>query len=391
MIRAMSSQGSEERVAELDGVRGSAILMVLLGHCFTPLPQTALTTVMQHFFGSLGIGVDLFFVLSGYLITGILLRARGRARYFKTFYLRRTLRIFPAYYTVLAVVFLVLPWFHPRLHDSGFADYAPAFVLYLQNWVMALQGSLPPWDGLDHMWSLAIEEQFYLLWPLVVYFSEPRLLRRISLAVFVLSGSLRLLLALHGGNWEAPYMATATRMDGLAAGAFIATLGAAEAARLRRPLLLAGVLCGLAVLALIARGTWANLARAESVFISSATVAFTALLYLIHTGELPGAVRRLLRSAWLTWLGRYSYGIYLIHFVVLVVLVLHFHDYPLGGASNLQLTLVQGAATIALTLPAAYVMFHLIEKPALALRERLEAHLAARQPKPVLANQDPAA
>ncbi|MBV8281847.1 MAG: acyltransferase, partial [Candidatus Eremiobacteraeota bacterium] len=156
----------------LDGVRGLAILMVLLVHFLADLLPT--TNSVEHaivYVAGYGTyGVDLFFILSGFLITGILYDASDKTFYFYNFYMRRFLRIFPLYYGVLALLFFVAPLI-PRLqgatlnHLVGRQGWA---WLYGVNIYTAIQGE---WNlsFINHFWSLAVEEQFYLFWPMVVY------------------------------------------------------------------------------------------------------------------------------------------------------------------------------------------------------------------------------
>ncbi|HEY3826956.1 MAG TPA: acyltransferase [Bryobacteraceae bacterium] len=156
-----------ERVPELDGVRGIAILFVLIAHFGAPLAPWG---PLRELLGAGRYGVDLFFVLSGYLITGILLETRGQANYFKRFYLRRVFRIFPIYYLYLGLYFAVV----------GRTRISPLwYMAYVSNWRDArLQPSL-----LLHFWSLAIEEQFYLVWPLIVLLVPRPALKYASMAM----------------------------------------------------------------------------------------------------------------------------------------------------------------------------------------------------------------
>ena len=147
-----------QHLPELDGIRGLAVLTVILHHGFG--------------FELGWFGVELFFALSGYLITGILVDAKGRHRgwdYFRGFYGRRSLRIFPLYYLVLLLVLVVLPGLWPMtfaLFDPA-REHAAWFWSYTQNVLFAREGTILP--GVFHLWSLAVEEQFYLLFPLLIY------------------------------------------------------------------------------------------------------------------------------------------------------------------------------------------------------------------------------
>ncbi len=176
--------GVMTRVSALDGVRGLAVLLVFLYHAGQPLVGGLL----------LQSGVDLFFVLSGFLITTILLRTVGRDDYFRNFYGRRTARIFPLYYLVLAV-FLVLAWAAVRwgfAHDIGFPEAQNLIDNQLWGWLYqvnnleALYGE-QAFAGLAHLWSLSIEEQFYLVWPAVLALLARR---RVRLLPFCLVAAL---------------------------------------------------------------------------------------------------------------------------------------------------------------------------------------------------------
>src|SRR5438067_7660244 len=184
-------------ILALDGLRGIAILLVVVCHFVSNLHIAAdgwawPLVAIAHAGWT---GVDLFFVLSGFLITGILIDARGSDSYFKAFYARRALRIVPAYYGFLFAIFVVLPF----LHLGAGNDYMLArehqswYWLYLTNVMMAI-GEIPgrgPYPS-TLFWSLAVEEQFYLLWPLIVAASPPRTLRKICVGGVVLCVVLRI-------------------------------------------------------------------------------------------------------------------------------------------------------------------------------------------------------
>src|SRR5467141_1688790 len=181
-------------VPALDGLRGLAIIMVLFVHFVGACqPESAFERILIK--GSnYGVwGVDLFFVLSGYLITGILYDSKGSAHYYRNFYVRRILRIFPLYYGVLFLLFFVFPLF-PSVYPTGLEESArhQAWVWpFGVNLFIALRGwwALP---YISHFWSLAIEEHFYLLWPLVVFSFRRETLERICLGVIVAALALRI-------------------------------------------------------------------------------------------------------------------------------------------------------------------------------------------------------
>ncbi len=199
----------------LDGLRGLAILLVVVYHNFG--------FINVFFFGWLG--VDLFFVLSGFLITDILLKTVGEKGYLKNFYIRRVLRIFPLYYLCLILFLIVLPKTTIQLDVQYYVDHQIWLWTYLQNWIYTFQ-SPGQTNALNHLWSLAVEEQFYLLWPLaVLIIRKPGyLLLFISLVLVAVVG-LRLLVWMNQISDLAYFnLYTFTRVDGLCIGCMIALL-----------------------------------------------------------------------------------------------------------------------------------------------------------------------
>src|SRR5262249_7856054 len=187
-------------------------------------------------------GVDLFFVLSGFLITGILLNARPQPHYFRNFYVRRVLRIFPLYYGVLLALFVVAPlifsaaglW--PRVTQM-LGKYASDYEVIRANqawlWLYAVNlGSGVEWSFLAGFWSLAVEEHFYLVWPFVVWWlRSPRLIAAcVGCAVLALVIRVVLWRAGWAGELRFLYEFTLCRMDGLALGALLAVLSRSERA-----------------------------------------------------------------------------------------------------------------------------------------------------------------
>ena len=171
------------RIQALDGLRAIAIALVIFNHY---LPRVLIasgkgSSVILEMSGWAGSGVDLFFVLSGFLITGILINAKGSSNYFRRFYWRRSLRIFPAFYALLLFALVAWPIIFRRISF-------PWFALYLRNWFGADRAS----DGtLGHLWSLAVEEQFYIAWSVVVYLCPRRHLLRLILALIVTAPLIR--------------------------------------------------------------------------------------------------------------------------------------------------------------------------------------------------------
>src|SRR6266566_3453709 len=214
-------------ILALDGLRGIAILLVVASHFVSNLHLSAegpawILVAVAHAGWT---GVDLFFVLSGFLITGILADARGSPSYFKAFYARRALRILPAYYGFLFVIFVVLP----LLNLGAGANYMLArqhqgwYWLHLTNVMMAI-GEIPgrgPYPN-TLFWSLAVEEQFYFIWPAVVALCSPGTLRKVCVGGIIVCIVLRIVGALDGVSGLALSVIPITRGDTLFVGGLLA-------------------------------------------------------------------------------------------------------------------------------------------------------------------------
>ncbi len=358
------STSEPARIPELDGLRGIAILAVMIFHFgATPLSPGSFRKVLEIGWS----GVDLFFVLSGFLITGILLRTKERSRYFFNFYTRRTLRIFPLYYGCLVLLFLVvLPLVRSGPVLALRAD-APWYWLHLSNFRTAWG----PFSGsfVGHFWSLAVEEQFYLVWPLIVLLLPERALLWTCLAVPVASCIVRSLPPLQTLERAYPdflYRITFFRLDGLALGAAAAVLArhprliqrAAPVARVLLPLSLAAL--GAIIFAdqsALFRGRWMS-----SFGFSVIATIFAAVLFLTVTRAIDG---RVFRAGWLRSFGTYSYGMYMFHAPVLTLMPKLLHVGSILG-SVLFVTVF-----VPLCYAVAWLSWHVYEIRFLKLKERL--------------------
>ena len=352
-------------VAGLDGVRGLAILLVMAFHIWRS-PATALGWS----------GVDLFFVLSGFLITGILWDSRDTPDRARVFYVRRALRILPLYYGVLLVVFVVRPllgWNH-RLDDIALAPEQVWYWTYLCDWRIALDHP-HAFTFLTHFWSLSIEEQFYLIWPAVVWRSSRRAALTVATGVAVAALALRLYLVSATSLSGAVYALLPCRIDALAVGAIVALAmrgpgGAGDVRRWIAPAALAGLLVT-ATLALV---------RPTVRFIDPGmmTIGYSALDWMFAGLVFAGAT---LRSTVLEWAplrvaGRYSYGLYVYHPLVMWWIV---RDVPWLERSEPRF--IAGAAIGSLL--AAWISYTAFESPFLDLKDRWARRtptIDARQP-----------
>jgi peptidoglycan/LPS O-acetylase OafA/YrhL len=335
-------------------------------------------------------GVDLFFVLSGFLITGILYDSRMSPRYFRVFYGRRTVRIFPLYYAALAVFFVAIPFVltHARvpvsatmrnsMHTGGMGN---AFAWsYLVNWYVGWKG----WDAIphpiQHFWSLAIEEQFYLVWPLLVLqLTRHRLMQVCGFLVvlaFVLRGALY---AVHLP--VAAYTWTLCRTDSLAVGAMVA-LCLRDAEDWRKLLKWAQWLAlpSLGVFLLVrfvsvhgTAGPGASPMWLMGTFSTGlGAIFFGACLALALSVSQEHAVRRMLGSGFLRFFGKYSYCLYVVHLPLIAFFAkAGFNTERLAPKlhhSQLLAVLVVNAVGFGISIAVAYASWHLYEKQWLKLK-----------------------
>ena len=334
----------------LDGIRAIAALLVLTFHAGQEgLPLPSVVSFGQS-------GVDLFFVLSGFLISSILLNARPRDwSEVKIFYARRSLRILPLYFLALlvtSVFFFPVSW---------------PYWFYLQNfWASAGW----PVAGPSHFWSLAVEEQFYLVWPFLVLFVPRRLLLRILGALIVLSFVVRVFLA---ASHHDVYSVTVTRLDGLAAGAVLAVLHSRGSLHRWRSFLLTTAI----VSAILVAGTGLQFRHSGEFWFVAIKYSLLAAMYagligwVICSPQHP--VSRSLSIRPLRFVGRVSYGLYVWHpYVFTAVFKLLHYRRP---------WLEAGLCTV-LVFVTACVSWYGFERPFLRLKDRLapEALLTPQAP-----------
>jgi peptidoglycan/LPS O-acetylase OafA/YrhL len=363
------SEATGQKITSLDGLRGFAVLAVMLHHSANYNPTDNLINRVIRGGLSLGwIGVDLFFVLSGFLITGILLNTRNCRNYFSSFWCRRALRILPLSYGFLLLALAVFP----RIVQPGWlpakADYW-LYPTYLMNWLPLWH---EPWHAniLGHFWSLCIEEQFYLVWPLLVLFLNPRALPRVLVALGLLTIAGRGWWVWNYGPNDFIDRATITRADSLLAGALCACL-------LHRQQITRRVTSMLGFVALILLSSFVAIFYAvggESweVFVREAgfpilAVAFSALLvYTVQTDHEPGWMQTILRCRPLTSLGKIAYGVYIFH-----VPVFYFVDVAFIVANLMgRFVLLKFVLKYCLSIGIASMSFEYFERPFLLMKDR---------------------
>jgi peptidoglycan/LPS O-acetylase OafA/YrhL len=327
-------------IPQLDGLRAAAILMVFANHAaHVPL---------------LWVGVDLFFVLSGYLITGILLRLKQQyaAGYFRPFYLRRARRILPPYilFLIIAACIFSIRW------TAGLWC-----VLFSANIGLAL-GKISA-SVLAPLWSLAVEEQFYLIWPWVVLLCDIRTLKRIAFFVVVASPLLRAAATPFFHTHFPIYFLSAFRADALCAGALVAVVQTEPSTwadfSCKRPVAAVSGICALCFLFLTPLPSFHT--ESNSVLFNSLGYSLIAWFFcgvLLLTLTLTrGAVLATLEWRPIRYLGRISYSFYLWHWAILLLLSQRIHSIPLLALSGFTLTVA-----------IASISWHFIESPLLSAR-----------------------
>lgn len=335
------------RIPQLDAVRGLAVLLVLV-HNTDIYPSLHLGLIAANGW----MGVDLFFVLSGFLITGILVDTKNSGAYFRNFYVRRCLRIWPLYYSCLLFMFVVVPLLRPsEAHTIFEARSSPwwAFPLFLQNFLVPVPTMATGLLGVT--WSLAVEEQFYLAWPLVVRFCSESQLRKVAIAVICISPALRYYLSPHHVDI---YSNTFCRLDGLMAGALLAL--AVRSASFEPAKFLAGAWIALFVSAPLA--LLIDTLHARWIVFSLVALSSVSFVYLALFSRQKW-LRAILTNRFLVYTGTISYGIYLLQKIPLDV-VKAFH---LEQHQYLALPI-----TFAATYLMATLSWNLLEKPFLRLK-----------------------
>jgi peptidoglycan/LPS O-acetylase OafA/YrhL len=354
-------------IAELDGIRGIAILMVFVFHsigCGIRPPEGWFTELAVY-----GIsGVDLFFVLSGFLITGILLNAKGKPAYFRNFYARRALRIWPLYCLMLAVAFglggVLERVAHLPLSDLALLKNGNRimYVFLLQNlWYYRI----PILLGVT--WSLAIEEQFYVVWPWIVLYFNRKNLALIATMVLGLSPFVRLWAIHHGVNPESIHFLTWYRLDGLSVGALIAIWCKSDLFSLihAKRIALASLVIGTPILIL------SREYRAWPLMFSMYAIVCAGLLTLgIWSNKINSAWGGPLRLRWLRFIGKISYCVYLIHVPVLYIVDARLAKYHLNYRWDIYL--ISFASSFIVCLTIATLSWYLFETQLLKLKDKLE-------------------
>jgi peptidoglycan/LPS O-acetylase OafA/YrhL len=381
----------DAHVPALDGVRGLAIALVFARHLsliswFQRSPSAA-DRAVSGVMGAGWIGVDLFFVLSGFLITGVLLHDRDRAAPMTAklgrFYWRRTLRIMPLYYVACAILFFVvpaLPYFRAQPEIAVLHQSAPWYWLYGVNILDVVHGGAWTPFNTGHFWSLAVEEQFYLVWPLVVLATSRKTLVRIVAGLIVAGPFIRLACVafLGGAGPNAAYTLSLARVDVLGVGALLAVTYRGDHGWWARVQTLApwcgGAALATFVLIALTRGVDASHDPVmQTIGYSAVALGMGSLLASLLRVDRPALrLGRFFSAQPLRTLGKYSYCLYIVHYPLMAVMDLawmHVHIAPVLG-SQLPSWTAYGAVLAASSFAIAWVSWRVLESPMLAMKDR---------------------
>jgi peptidoglycan/LPS O-acetylase OafA/YrhL len=370
------------RIKELDGLRGVAVVLVMALHIFKRAAYFTEHPVLETFtkITTVGwVGVDIFFTLSGFLITSILLKSKTEEHYFRNFYVRRALRIFPLYYAAIAFVLLFAPKVEPEF-TAQLKTALPIMLLYQQNWALLFKGFyITQYLGIT--WSLAIEEQFYFIWPFVVYKLNREQLVKASIGYIIVSMTARILGTLFWPNLAQAstffYYTSFARFEEMLFGGLLAVFLTYEGShekvrRYANPLFLVSFAIFIALHLLSLPGSPHPEHSSIPLMLGGYTTAALFTLGLIGvfvTHPPENILRRIFHNPILTFLGQYSYSLYLFHMTAVLILLDTFWHSGMRGWKPFVLypvTVYIAAIVIAL------LTWNLLEKHMLNLKKYFE-------------------
>jgi len=379
-VIALQPLSYSKHIPALDGLRGVAILMVMCVHFLAVCKSEILPfgpDITRLFFkiaGQGSLGVNLFFVLSGFLITGILIDTKDCRNYFFTFYARRVVRIFPVYYLTLFATLFILP----RAVAAPFSPSQNMVDNQVYLWCYAI--NIPPLSYLSfedgnwsfsHFWSLAVEEHFYLLWPLIVYILPRRLLATSCCVVAVAAMVCRSAFAMLGADGLTILTFTPCRADSLAIGGVVAVLIRGRWGRTMLRVCRGSLGVSVVLLLVLVFIDPANYGIHVMHYTVSAIMFACILVLAIHAPD-GSLLSRCLNARGLRFVGQVSYGLYIFHFVCLGLFVRVLPPSSLTlltGSRIVGIVSFCGIAT-GLTLAVASLSWFLFESQVLKLKRR---------------------
>lgn len=378
-IQARSQTSSH--MPELDGVRGIAILLVLFTHLGAIVRSAGVFSVVTR---EGWVGVDLFFVLSGFLITRILIATREDRQYYRRFYIRRALRIWPLYFLYVLVIYSGL---HILVHIDAVQRFAATSQVLRDNllhlsqplivYFLFVQNLTNFGDMLGVTWSLCVEEHFYLIWPLLVRKFSIAVLKKILWIGFFLQPLLRLAYVFFAQSrhvtyatyYEVIYHRTYFHLDAIIAGCLLGLYWIEwKQPERQRSRFWAMVIAGIAASVVCIVLTRQYNTLGSCLAYTTLSILFAGAIGLVLLGwNRPFFLNRRLR-----YMGKISYGFYLIHFPIIAVFQSHAVLAKLFPFHSVLLSELAGAiCATAISLAIAAASWNWLEKPALSLKSRL--------------------
>jgi peptidoglycan/LPS O-acetylase OafA/YrhL len=372
-------------IKELDGLRGVAVMLVAAFHIVKRaiyFTENEVLHVIPTLTGVGWIGVDIFFVLSGFLITSILLSTKNDESYFKNFYSRRALRIFPLYYFAVGVILLFAPRINAEFTNN--INYAlPIMLLYQQNWLLFFGVTwIPQYLGIT--WSLAIEEQFYLIWPFIVRKLTKEKLLKFSLIYIFLSWSTRIVITFFFKDLAADihfYYSSFSRFEELLWGGLLAiSISYDGVLEKLRKFAVPMFIVPFTLFAILCLFSWPDTPQPDRSNLFIAMSGYTlvswftvGLLSIFITQPSQNLLRQFFQNNILVFLGKYSYSIYLFHIVVTVILL---DEFWLRNFRGWEFFFIHIILSFTITIIIAVLTWHLLEKHMLKLKKYFEYHPA---------------
>jgi len=340
---------------QLDGVRAIAALMVMFYHFFSPIHAESRWLQMVTKYSVFGqTGVSLFFVLSGFLITRILLVTKTSPSYFKDFYARRALRIFPLYYLFLLIFYFVAPFLlNTQIVSFGKQVYD---WVYLQNFAMTFNW---PSNGPAWYWSLAVEEHFYLLWPCLVFFLSNKGIKWAIASLLVLALGCRVLLLL--GGHEVFYF-TFTRLDEIVVGGLLAVWESeGKLKNASRKFLYVLVITLVPTIIVWLKVTGKAIPAIQAIKFNLLGICYFCVVGFIIASKQSNSINRVLSKRFFSFTGKISYGLYVYHPLCFILIAALLPDLSL---------LPRLVVSIVSAYLVAYLSYHYFEARFIALKNR---------------------
>lgn len=355
-------------LAPLDGLRGIAIAAVFAfhiatGNAFNGIPW------LQEIMLTGWLGVDLFFVISGFLITRSAINLSGKPGYYSKFYKARAWRILPAYFSVLAVLIVLYNVFYAHLGDglALFNERIPCLVMMCTNLQTAFTSTATPF-GVNHFWSLAIEVQIYLFWPIAVAMLSRKNLLFFAVAIALCSFGYRAYTIATTGNWIYTYFSTFTRLDSFAMGAAVFLISGSSRSRAISHWLIGIGLLGATITAFANSGIHYNREWSNAFGITFAAFICSGVVLAVTTGNAK-TLSSLLSFKPLMMLGVISYSFYILHFPIMGASLVSLinPDWYLFEPSIWQ-NIAFASVLFSVCLLASIVSYFFLERPFLSKR-----------------------